>query len=98
MMGIGWYALKLDVPADWKGRELFLWFTSDEDAWVYVNGTLVRERNEGSPQVRRHTPSLAALSAALKPGQSNEIVVRVYNGAQAGGLWRGVRVLEPKKQ
>ena len=95
-MGIGWYALELEVPADWKGRPLYMWFNSDESARVWVNGELVRERNEGSPQVRWHTPSLAPLTGALKPGERNTIVLRVYNSAQAGGLWRGVRVLEPK--
>jgi hypothetical protein len=97
MMGIGWYALKLDVPADWNGRALYLWFNSDEDAMIWVNGTLVRVRDEGGPSVRWHTPSLAPLKEALKPGQQNEIVARVYNMAQAGGLWRGVRIIEPKK-
>jgi hypothetical protein len=95
MQGIGWYHLGFKVPEGWEGRELFLWFNSDEDARVYVNGQLVRHRNEGAAVERWHTPSLAPLSDAVKPGRINHIVFRVYNSAQAGGLWRGLMVLEP---
>jgi len=98
MMGIGWYAQVVAVPPDWRDRDLCLWFNSDEDAMVWVNDQLVRVRDEGPPTVRWHTPSLAPLKHALEPGEKNEIVVRVYNMGQAGGLWRGVRVIEPKKR
>ena len=70
---------------------------SDRGDGEYANGVLVRHRNEGPTNVRWHTPSLAPLSAELKVGQSNEIVVRILNMVLAGGLWRGVRVVEPKK-
>jgi len=57
----------------------------------------VRLRDEGSPYSRWYVPALAPLSEALHPGETNTIVARVYNLEQAGGLWRGVRVLEPKR-
>ncbi len=97
-MGVGWYALTFEVPKDWAGRKLYLWFTCDEDGAVWVNGKKVRERDEGSNASRWFVPTLAPLTDVLRPGESNTIVVRVYNSQQGGGLWRGVRVLEPKKQ
>lgn len=95
-MGIGWYDLQLDIPENWAGRDLYLWFRCDEEAMVWVNGRLVRVRDEGPPSVRWNVPSLAPLKGALKPGERNEVVVRVMNVGLAGGLWDGVRVMEPK--
>jgi len=95
-MGIGWYALTLDIPADWKDRQLYLHFTVDDHAMVWANGRLVRVRDEGAGQNRWDTPTLAPLKESLKPGEANEVVIRVYNADQAGGLWRGLRIVEAK--
>jgi len=94
-LSAGWYSLQLDVPQEWAGRDLYLWFTCDEDAAVWVNGTLVKVRDEGDIS-RWSVPSLAPLSAALQPCKTNTIVIRTHNTKDAGGLWRGVRILEPK--
>ena len=94
-MGIGWYAMTIEAPADWKARDLYMWFVSDEEAHVWRNGKLIRHRDQGS--AGWSTPTLAVMRQALIPGAKNVIVVRVYNESQAGGMWRAVRVVEPKK-
>ena len=96
--GHGWYRTTVTLPAGWQGRGLRLLFGSvDEQAWVYVNGQLVREHSEQSekksfndlwelPFIAEVPPSL------LKSGQPNVVAVRVHNSTANGGLWRPVLV------
>ena len=96
--GIGWYRTTLPLPADWQGRGLRLLFGSvDEQAWVYVNGQLVREHTEVSEKKSFNDlwemPFIADVPAAfVKPGQPLVIAVRVLNAVANGGLWRPVLV------
>jgi hypothetical protein len=94
-LGLGWYARRLTVPADWAGRPLYLWFKVDEEAMIWLDGRLVRLRNDGPTQERWNVPSLVDLGPALTPGD-HELVFRVFNEAMAGGLWQGVRIITPK--
>ncbi len=94
-LGIGWYARALEVPESWGNRSLYLWFKVDEDAMVWIDGKLVRIRNEGSMQERWNVPTIIELSPHLSPG-THQLVIRVFNDAMAGGLWQGVRIIERK--
>lgn len=96
MMGLGWYVLRTEVPAGWKGEDLYLWLNPDEDAMVFVNGELVRQRDEGDVVLRADTPTLAPLSEYLRPGEVNTIAIRVFNLQGPGGLKGGIRVVKPK--
>ena len=94
--GFGWYRAKFTPPARWKGRALRLLFAGvDEQAWVYVNGRLVREHSEKSE--RRPYGQLweAPFVADVPPGQvaygkPNMLAVRVSNSRANGGIWRPV--------
>ena len=94
--GYGWYRTTFNVPAEWKGRTVRLLFASvDEQAWVYVNGQLVREHTEKSE--RRSFVELweTPFAAEVKPeqleyGKPNVLAVRVHNSKANGGLWRPV--------
>lgn len=94
--GDGWYRITFTIPAEWKGRDLRLLFGSvDEQAWIYMNGQLVREHTEKSEQksynVLWEEPFTADVPAAqLKYGQPNVLAVRVHNSAANGGIWRPV--------
>ena len=94
--GYGWYRTTFNVPAEWKGRTVRLLFASaDEQAWVYVNGHLVREHSEKSERKSYgelwETPFIAeAKPEQLQYGKPNVVAVRVHNSKANGGLWRPV--------
>ncbi len=97
LTGHGWYRTTFTVPAAWKGRPVRVLFGAvDEQAWVYVNGRLVREHTEKSEGKRIddlwETPFAAEVPAAvLRYGEPNVLVVRVQNLVANGGIWRPVR-------
>lgn len=98
--GPAWYARELDVPAEWRGRRVFIRFEAASlVADVYVNGRHVGE----------HRGGFAAFCFELTPylqfGQRNRLRVRVDNSRFAdvaplsgdftvdGGLYRPVHLL-----
>ena len=94
--GYAWYRTTFSVPAEWKGRTVRLLFAAvDEQAWVYVNGRLVREhseKSEGKPFAELwETPFAAEVPPGhLRFGKPNVLAVRVHNSAANGGIWRPV--------
>lgn len=69
-----WYHREFEVPDDWNGRRVWLNFqASDWETVVYVNGREVGHHQEG------YTPFGFDITDALKPGGSQELVVRVWD-------------------
>jgi hypothetical protein len=94
--GYGWYRTTFAVPEDWKGKTLRLLFAGvDEQAWIYVNGKLVKEHSEKSEGKSFGVLWEEAFNAEVHPenlnyGKPNVLVVRVYNSIGNGGIWRPV--------
>lgn len=103
--GFGWYRITFKIPADWKGRSLRLMFAGvDEQAWVYVNGKLVKEHTVKSEKATIASLWETPFTVDVKPellnyGGDNVLAVRVQNDRGSGGLWRPVlaRAVESKE-
>ncbi|MER6440788.1 PA14 domain-containing protein [Streptomyces sp. NPDC001185] len=78
-----WYRRTFTVPKDWRigsGKRLQLNFGAvDWRAEVYVNGTKVAEHHGGYDKFS------ADVTAALKPGRTQELIVGVYDPTDAQG-------------
>jgi len=86
-----WYRRTLDVPAVPSGQRLLLHFGAvDWEAAVFVNGSQVAEHKGG------YDPFTADITAALKPGASQELVVAVRDPTDTGQQPRGKQVLKPQ--
>lgn len=92
--GIAWYRMNFQIPEDWQGRDLqFLFAAVDKEAWVYLNGHLLREHTEQSEGMNaselydRPFEALAP-AAILNVGAENVLVVRVRNNFAGGGISR----------
>ncbi|MFF3611492.1 PA14 domain-containing protein [Streptomyces sp. NPDC002580] len=76
-----WYRRTFTVPSDWRvglGKRLQLNFGAvDWRAEVYVNGTKVVEHQGGYDKFS------ADVTAALKPGRTQELIVGVYDPTDA---------------
>ncbi|MEI6166404.1 MAG: DUF4838 domain-containing protein [bacterium] len=96
--GYGWCRTTFVLPAEWKGRRLRLLFGAvDEQAWVYVNGRLVKEHSEksegkGIAELCEEPFAAEVPPQDLEYGKVNTLVVRVHNSIANGGIWRRVLV------
>jgi len=97
-VGYGWHRTTFKLPADWKGHNVrVLCGSVDEQAWVYVNGHLIREHTEKSENKSFNElweiPFIADVPAEhLDFAKPNVLTIRVHNSLANGGIWRPVFV------
>lgn len=89
--GIGWYATEQSMPAEFEGREIYLYFGAvDESCWVYVNGQLAGQHLFEQPN-DWNTPFEVRIDTHLDPEiHRQRIRVRVEDRSGAGGIWKRV--------
>ena len=98
--GACWYAKTLDIPADWKGKRVFIRFEAASlVARTYINGQLLGEHRGG------FTAFCYELTPYLHFGAANELRVQVDNSHQEdipplsgdfnvdGGIYRPVHLI-----
>ena len=96
--GFGWYRAKLSITdAQRAGKYRYLHFGAcDEDAWVYVNGSKVREhtiKNTGMlPSEIWQAPFVVSLNE-IKLRGDNLLAVRIRNTEGMGGIWKPVHLI-----
>ena len=92
--GVGWYRLRLDVPADWRGKTIY--FECDgamSYSMLYLNGTFLGGWPYGYTRWR------IDLTKHLNYGTANRIAIRCHNQKDSsrwytgGGLYRRCRLL-----
>lgn len=89
--GTGWYAKKFWAP---KVKKLYVLFEGvDEDAWVYLNGKLVGTRIDPGGYKNWNKPFVTDVSKALRPGDENLLVVRVWKNLFCTGIYKPVKLL-----
>ena len=85
--GHAWYRQRVFIPETWRGRDLELDLGVRDDHnrdWLFVNGEPVGDeaaRAKGSAAGR-----FTIAAAALRPGTTNSLAVRVFNDGNRGGL------------
>ena len=94
--GCSWYRVPFEVPAEWKGKSLRILFQGvDEEAWVYLNGRLLREHSVESEKrsisdLCEHPFAADAPPDSVVFGGKNVLAVRVRNGLGEAGIWKPV--------
>jgi len=80
--GIGWYRKTFPVPAESKGKKLYLYFEgAHQDSTVYVNGKKAAERYCG------YVPFEADITDLVEYGAENVVTVRANNSDQPNSRW-----------
>lgn len=80
--GIAWYRKKLEIPAELKGKKVFIYFEGVYNrSTVYLNGQLLGFRPNG------YVSFAYDLTPYLKPGESNVLAVRVDHSQYADSRW-----------
>ena len=98
--GVGWYSKELEAPASWEGKRVIVKFEgANQKTEVYLNGQVIGSHIGG------YTAFSFDVSAVLKYGQQNNLVVKVDNAADEnipplnadytfyGGIYRNVKVI-----
>lgn len=98
-LGTGWYETTLAVPEEAKDRRLQLHFDGiDEQAWIYLNGTLIGEQSEASTGLAvdvlwRRAFHVDIPPALLDASGVNRLVVRTHASVNEHGIWKPVRLM-----
>ncbi len=89
--GVAWYRGSFDLPEEPEHLAVELAFGGvDEVAWVWLNGEYAGQHDLGTAGWDK--PFTLDVTGELKWGQSNQITVRVYDSAFAGGIWKPVEI------
>ncbi|MCE5240793.1 HEAT repeat domain-containing protein [bacterium] len=89
--GVAWYRGSFDLPAKPQCLAVEIAFGGvDEIAWVWVNGQYVGQHDLGTEGWDK--PFALDVTKELKWGEKNQITVRVYDSAYAGGIWKPVTI------
>ena len=92
--GYAWYRTAFAVKPQWAKGPLALHFGAvDGQAWVYWNGTLLGH-HEGWDEPF----TLAVPPKLVRTDRSNRIAVRVYDGSNAGGIWKMAHLVKRKER
>ncbi len=102
--GVAWYRQNVEIPAEYEGRALYLWFGGvDAKAHVWINGEFVgtsEEPEEGLPGVPgSFQPFDMPAAGAAAYGEENWVVVKIENHSLAelgtGGVLAPVMFWSP---
>jgi len=85
---LGWYRKSVNIPADWKGKDIWIKFGAVNDAYeLFINGESVSYFGEANISFASK-PSFTEIREQLKYGESNLITVKVIDWGNSGGIWR----------
>ncbi|MEN8202256.1 MAG: family 16 glycosylhydrolase [Bacteroidota bacterium] len=86
--GFAWYRKSVEIPADWKGKDIWVKFGGIDDSYkLFVNGISICHSGGEFSSVER-IPTFAKISGLLKHGKENLIALQVCNERGSGGLRR----------
>lgn len=87
-----WYRKTFSIPSDWKIKKIILQFGAvDWKTDVWVNGIKVGTHQGG------YTPFCFEISSFLEKGNSQELVVKVWDPTDEGFQPRGKQVKDPQR-
>jgi hypothetical protein len=88
--GVAWYRRTIDIPTG----TTCLWFGAvDESAWVYLDGELVGQHDEGESGWDQRFR--IDLPANLTPG-NHMLAVKVLDRTLKGGIWKSIKLARRK--
>lgn len=95
-IGTGWYRTEFTVPEEWRGSPVEIHFGGvDEQAWVYVNGSLLLSHSTDATGIPFDQLWDAPFTVTVEPelisyGGRNVLAVRFHASAGNSGIWRPV--------
>jgi len=95
--GIAWYRKTVNIPATWRGKDVWMKFGGVNDAFeLFVNGKSTSFFGEANISFASK-PCFSLISSYLEYGKTNQIAVKVNDWGNSGGLWRSPILLTTDK-
>ena len=89
--GVAWYLIKFKMPPKMDCNAVEISFGAvDESAWVWLNGVYLGSHDIGPEGWKE--PFSVDCRKEIRWGEENILVIRVYDAAFAGGIYKPVRV------
>lgn len=89
--GVAWYRIRFRMPEKIDSNAVELAFGGvDESAWVWLNGTYLGSHDLG--EVGWNQPFALDCRHEIRWGAENILVVRVYDSAAGGGIWKPIAI------
>jgi hypothetical protein len=87
-----WYRLRVEIPAHWQGRPIFLNFEGVDDLYeLFLDGKLVTRRGDIATRKDTFSEKFSHdLTALVRPGENHDFAIRVYDWYGGGGIFRPV--------
>ena len=86
--GTAWYRKSILIPADWKGKTVWMKFRGVNDAYtLFVNGVSVDTFGMAHHSYAGR-PSIVDVTKQIEYGKPNVIAIKVVDWGNSGGLWR----------
>ncbi len=84
----GWYRKSINIPADWKGKDIWIKFGGTNDAYqLFINGERIVPFDE-SGITYAFKISFSKITKHIKYGEANLVAVQINDRGGSGGLWR----------
>ncbi|MEI8378640.1 MAG: PVC-type heme-binding CxxCH protein [Planctomycetota bacterium] len=91
--GYAWYRCEVKVPETWKGRGSFLYIEKiDNASECFINGVKVGVSGAMPPKYANGHDNMHRYvipGNTLKPGETNNVAIRIYDEGGAGGFKAG---------
>lgn len=97
--GFAWYRTRFDVPAEFEGRRFMLFVGGlNNQGWFWVNGGIAGHQPYHAFWRRWEYHHEIDISGQVRVGTQNELVVRVKNDYNFGGIFRRCFVYAPRPE
>lgn len=96
--GFGWYRTRFPVPAEFEGRKIVLFVGAlNNQGWFWINGEIVGHQPYHAFWRRWKYHHEIDVTDQVRFGAENELVVRVKNDYNFGGIFRRCFVYAPRE-
>lgn len=88
--GYGWYRASVNVPGEFKGKKVrFHCGGVINEAWIWVNGEYAGHKKWDLWWAGRQAHECDFdVTDMVKPGETNNVTIRIWNNAEIGGVYR----------
>ena len=96
--GYAWYRKTVNIPAEWKGKDVWVKFGAVNDAYeLFINGEQVSSFGAANISFAAK-PSFTKVTGKIKYGEENLIALKVNDWGNSGGIWRLPAIITTDKK
>ncbi len=96
--GYAWYRKTVNIPAEWKGKDVWVKFGAVNDAYeLFIYGEQVSSFGAANITFAAK-PSFTKVTGKIRYGEENLITLKVNDWGNSGGIWRLPAIITTDKK